>query len=250
MCGIAGFYRSGGLGEDSEALAGLMADRLAHRGPDDRGVWLDREAGIALAHRRLSIIDLSPAGHQPMASSNGRYVVSYNGEIFNWAELREELPPPEGGYRGHSDTEMFLRAVEIWGLEATIARLIGFFAIALWDRQEQRLTLVRDRLGLKPLYWGRFGDLLLFGSELRALRAHPACRAEIDRDALAAYLRTATVPAPFSIFQNIGKLAPGGRLDIGRDGELALSRYWDLRDAIRAGAHQRKRPLPPEALTP
>jgi asparagine synthase (glutamine-hydrolysing) len=241
MCGIAGLFDP--KADDLEGICARMIDRLAHRGPDDRGVWSDAESGIALGHRRLSIIDLSPAGHQPMASSAGRYVVSYNGEIFNWNELREELPPPEGGYRGHSDTEIFLRGVEIWGLDATLSRLIGFFAIALWDRQERELTLVRDRLGIKPLYWGKFGSALLFGSEVWALKQHPACRPEIDRDALAAYLRTAYVPAPLSIYQGISKLEPGGRLDIGMDGEVRLGRFWDLRDAIRAGAHLRHKPL-------
>jgi len=247
MCGIAGFFDHRGLKDDAAPLAGRMIDALAHRGPDDRGVWVEA-SGIALAHRRLSIIDLSPAGHQPMESASGRYVVTYNGEIFNWSELRAELPPPDSGYRGHSDTEIFLRGVEIWGLDATLAKLIGFFAIALWDRQEKRLTLLRDRLGIKPLYWGQFGSVLLFGSELAALTAHPACVRDIDRDALAAYLRTAYVPAPLSIWRNIHKLEPGGRLDIGPEGTPKLSRFWDLRDAIRAGADARKRPLAEGAI--
>jgi asparagine synthase (glutamine-hydrolysing) len=248
MCGIAGFYDARGATPDRDATCAAMIDALAHRGPDDRGVWIDQEAGIALGHRRLSIIDLSPAGHQPMASHTGRFVVSYNGEIFNWNELRDELPPPDGGYRGHSDTEIFLRGVEIWGLDATLDRLIGFFAIALWDQDTRRLTLVRDRLGIKPLYWGEFAGQLLFGSELRALKAHPACRSEIDRDALAAYMRTAYVPAPHSIWKGVHKLAPGGRLDIEADGAVRLSRFWDLRAAIHAGASARSRPLPEDAL--
>ena len=248
MCGIAGFFDPRRRGDDIEAVCARMIDRLAHRGPDDRGVWTDPEAGIALGHRRLSIIDLSPAGHQPMASSNGRYWLSYNGEIFNWNELRDELPPPDGGYRGHSDTEIFLRGVEVWGLDATLQRLIGFFSMALWDRQAKRLTLLRDRLGIKPLYWSKQGEVLLFGSEVWALKQHPACRAEIDRDALAAYLRTAYVPAPLSIYQGINKLAPGGRLDIGMDGEVKLSHFWELGTAIEAGAHKRSAPLPDEAV--
>jgi asparagine synthase (glutamine-hydrolysing) len=247
MCGIAGFFDQSGLGEDAGAVAGRMIDRLAHRGPDDRGVWVDR-VGIALAHRRLSIIDLSPAGHQPMLSASGRYVVSYNGEIFNWADLRAELPPPDAGYRGHSDTEIFLRGLEIWGLEATLAKLIGFFAIALWDREERRLTLLRDRLGIKPLYWGQFGSSLLFGSELSAFAAHPACGFDLNRDALAAYLRTAYVPAPMSIWRNIHKLEPGGRLDIGPDFMPRVSRFWDVRDAIRAGKAARRQKLPSGAI--
>jgi len=250
MCGIAGFLdrsRNTGIME-AEALAGRMIDRLSHRGPDDRGVWVDAESGIALGHRRLSIIDLSPAGHQPMASSAGRYVLTYNGEIFNWQDLRAELPPPAGGYKGHSDTEIFLRGVEVWGLAETVCRLIGFFAIGLWDREQKRLTLVRDRLGIKPLYWGQFGQTLLFGSELSALRAHPACGSEIDRDALAAYLRTAYVPAPFSIYRGIAKLEPGTMLEIDLDGDLIINRYWDVRDAMRAGTADRAKPLAKDAL--
>jgi asparagine synthase (glutamine-hydrolysing) len=224
MCGIAGFFdRSRKTGTmEAETLAGRMIDRLSHRGPDDRGVWVEAETGIALSHRRLSIIDLSPAGHQPMTSSAGRYVLTYNGEIFNWQDLRAELPPPPGGYKGHSDTEIFLRGVEVWGLAETVRRLIGFFALGLWDRQLKRLTLVRDRLGIKPLYWGQFGQTLLFGSELSALRAHPACESEIDRDALAAYLRTAYVPAPKSIYRGIAKLEPGTMLRMAMWSSIAI----------------------------
>ena len=250
MCGIAGFFdrrRTTGTME-AETLAGRMIDRLSHRGPDDRGVWVDSDSGIAFSHRRLSIIDLSPAGHQPMVSSTGRYVLTYNGEIFNWQELRAELPPPEGGYKGHSDTEIFLRGLEVWGLAETVRRLIGFFALGLWDKQEKRLTLIRDRLGIKPLYWGQFGETLLFGSELNALRAHPVCGSEIDRDALAAYLRTAYVPAPKSIYRGIGKLEPGTMLTIDAEGDLTIDRYWDVRDAMRAGTADRAKALAPDAL--
>lgn len=248
MCGIAGFFDQ--MGDDDararENLAGRMIDRLAHRGPDDRGVWVDRHVG--LGHRRLSILDLSPAGHQPMLASQGRYVVSYNGEIFNWQELRALLPAPPSGYRGHSDTEILLRGIEIWGLEVTLARLVGFFALALWDRERRALTLVRDRLGIKPLYWGQFGRWLLFGSELSALDAHPDCGREIDRDALAAYFRGGNVPAPLSIRRGVEKLPPGSLIEIGCDGLVARKLYWDLRDAIIAGAASRRRPLPVDAL--
>src|SRR5579859_3212124 len=250
MCGIAGFFdRRASLGTaEAQQTAFRMTDSLAHRGPDDRGVWTDSETGIALGHRRLSIIDLSPAGHQPMVASAGRYVLTYNGEIFNWKDLRAELPPPPDGYKGHSDTEIFLRGCEVWGLEETVRRLIGFFAIGLWDRQTRTLTLVRDRLGIKPLYWGRFGETVLFGSELSALRAHPACEAEIDRDALAAYLRTAYVPAPKSIYRGISKLEPGTMLTIGMEGDPRHQRYWDVRDAMRAGTADRAKPLPGDAI--
>ena len=175
MCGIAGFIdgRSGYSAEALARTAEAMATTLRHRGPDDAGVWTDPVAGVALAHRRLSIVDLSPAGHQPMVSSCGRLVLTYNGEIYNHAELRAELAASGRTFRGHSDTEVLVEACAAWGVEATLRRLIGMFAFAVWDRDARTMTLARDRIGLKPLYWGQFGPLFLFGSELKALRAHP-----------------------------------------------------------------------------
>lgn len=187
MCGVAGFLSSDG-GKDTEGLSNAVArmtERLSHRGPDDAGVWTDAEAGIALGHRRLSIIDLSPEGHQPMISAAGRYVVIYNGEIYNFRELRRELEAAGAVFRGHSDTEVMLAAIEQWGVVPALQRFVGMFAFALWDRTLRQLTLVRDRLGIKPLYYGWSGEDFVFASELRASCRHPDFSDEIDRDSLA-----------------------------------------------------------------
>ena len=233
MCGIAGF-----LARDAEAamrrIAETMADSLAHRGPDDAGVWLDAEAGIALAHRRLAILDLSPAGHQPMLSACTRFVLVFNGEIYNHLELRRELECP---WRGHSDTETLLAAFAAWGVAATLQRCVGMFALALWDRQRRELTLARDRMGEKPLYYGWQNGCFLFGSELKALRRHPAFRSEIDRSALALYMRHNYVPAPHSIFQGIAKLPPGCMLTVSTSvsGTIEPVPYWSVRAAACSG---------------
>ncbi|NTW89070.1 MAG: asparagine synthetase B, partial [Desulfobulbaceae bacterium] len=177
MCGLTGFWQPTGFGaDDGRRYAEAMAARLRHRGPDDSGIWLDERAGVALAHRRLAVLDLSPAGHQPMLSVDSRYVLVFNGEIYNHVVLREELRAAGwvGGWRGHSDTETLLACCEVWGVEKSLGRLVGMFAFALWDRHERTLTLARDRLGEKPLYYGRRNGVFLFGSELKALRAHPA----------------------------------------------------------------------------
>jgi len=166
-----------------------MADQLVHRGPDDSGLWADAEAGVALGFRRLSIVDLSPAGHQPMTSASGRYVVVFNGEVYNFGELRKDLEALGHSFRGHSDTEVMLEAMSEWGVEAAVKKFVGMFAFALWDRRERVLHLVRDRLGIKPLYCGWQDRTFLFGSELKALHAHPAFSPEINRGALALYLR-------------------------------------------------------------
>ncbi len=242
MCGFAGFLDRAGF-TDGEVLLRRMADTIVHRGPDSDGYWVDGEAGIALAHRRLAIIDLSPAGHQPMASHDGRFVLSYNGEIYNHLDLRrqlEEKGPIE--WRGHSDTETLLQGFSAWGVLGTLERANGMFALALWDRADRKLVLARDRMGEKPLYYGLQGKTLLFGSELKALRQHPAWQGGINRDALALFLRHNYVPGPYSIYDNVHKLPPAHYLEIGVD-DAALPEpvaYWDI--AAKA-AEGRDRPF-------
>jgi asparagine synthase (glutamine-hydrolysing) len=235
MCGITGFW---GTTPDA-SVAKRMAARLESRGPDDSGVWTDDPAGLALAHRRLAILDLSPAGHQPMHSPCGRYVLVYNGEIYNHRDLRAELECEGGGFdwRGHSDTETLLAALRHWGLQGALERLNGMFAFALWDTAERMLFLARDRMGEKPLYYGRSGDTFLFGSELKALTAHPDWQGEIDRNALALYMRHNYVPAPWSIYQGISKLPPAHFVVI-RDNGRHLGEpicYWDLAEVAEQG---------------
>lgn len=239
MCGIAGFLEPSGFpAAEGEARARSMARRLVHRGPDDEGTWCDGESGVGLAHRRLSILDLSPSGHQPMASAGERFVTVFNGEIYNYADLRAELEsagaaPP---WRGHSDTEVLLAGFEAWGVAATMARAVGMFAIAVWDRGERTLYLARDRMGEKPLYYGWQGGAFLFGSELKALRAHPAFKGAIDRRALTLLLRYAYVPAPHSIHEGISKLPPGSVLTLAHgQREPEVRPYWTLRSAVEAG---------------
>jgi asparagine synthase (glutamine-hydrolysing) len=191
MCGISGFLepsrRSGNRELQRTVLK--MVNTLHHRGPDDSGAWVDVETGIALGHRRLSIVDLSPEGHQPMRSACGRFVISFNGEVYNSKELRRELEDLGYAFRGHSDTEIMLSSISHWGVVPSLRRFNGMFAFALWDRQERELHLVRDRLGEKPLYYGWIGKAWVFGSELKALRAHPDFDGEIDRDAMTLYFR-------------------------------------------------------------
>ncbi len=238
MCGIAGFlFTRLPASWTAHALGTAMTDSLFHRGPDDGAVWTDPEAGVVLGQRRLAIVDLSEAGHQPMASANGRWMITYNGEIYNAEDLRQELiAAGVTRYRGHSDTEVLLEAVALWGVEATLSRLIGMFAIALWDRQERRLHLIRDRLGIKPLYWTVTPDgSFLFGSTPKALRAHPAFAAALDPGALAAYLRYAYVPTPHTIHAGVHKQPPGTWLTIapGDHEPAGPTAYWSL-DAVAA----------------
>lgn len=234
MCGIAGFW--GPARRESLSTARAMADAIRHRGPDDCGEWSDTNVGIALAHRRLSIVDLSPEGRQPMVSHSGRYVMAFNGEVYNFEQLRSQL----GGYhwRGHSDTEVMLAAIETWGLDDALGTFIGMFAFALWDRHERELFLVRDRLGIKPLYYGRCGQYFLFGSELKALRAHSAFDGEIDRGALSLLLRHGYIPQPYSIYRGIQKLAPGTILRMKAGGELTSQKsFWSAREIAEDGSH-------------
>jgi asparagine synthase (glutamine-hydrolysing) len=236
MCGIAGVLDLASAARETLARdATAMADCLAHRGPDDHGLWSDPNVGIALTHRRLSIVDLSPAGHQPMTSADGRFVVTFNGEIYNFQELRPELEARGIRFRGHSDTEVMLEAFAAYGIAATVKRLIGMFAIGVWDRRERTLTLIRDRLGIKPLYWTKFGGLFLFGSELKALRAYPHWTPRIDRGAVAGFMRHNYIPAPHSIYEGVSKLEPGCILTLPWGGEPRIERFWDAREIARAG---------------
>lgn len=237
MCGIAGFLagRLLGTAQQMDAVASAMGDSLRHRGPDDDGTWIDSEAGVALIHRRLSIVDLSAAGHQPMVSEDGRYVISYNGEVYSHEEMRPALAARGVAFRGHSDTEVILQSFAAFGIEATLQRLIGMFAIALWDRHERTLTLMRDRLGIKPLYWAKFGDLFLFGSELKALRAHPGWTPRIDRNAAANFVRLNYITAPHAIYEGVHKLEPGAVLTLPWGGEPRIERFWDAREVAQAG---------------
>jgi asparagine synthase (glutamine-hydrolysing) len=242
MCGIAGFFsnRARAQNRDLEAVLTGMCKSILNRGPDDAGLWIDEPQGIGLGHRRLSILDLSPAGHQPMTSADGRYVMVFNGEIYNFAALRRELEGLGQSFAGHSDTEMMLGAFVAWGIEAALKRFVGMFAFGLWDRRDKILTLARDRMGEKPLYYGWSGDTLLFGSELKALRAHPDWRGQIDRSVLALYLNRGYVPAPYSIYQNIFKLSPGTLVTFpassARPGHLPEPQaYWSFREEAERG---------------
>ncbi len=234
------------------ALLCRMADTIIHRGPDDDGTWCDSEQRIGFGHRRLAIVDLSPAGHQPMVSASGRYVIAFNGEIYNHFLLRGELEGMDcraslamtaAGWRGHSDTETLLAGFDTWGIEGTLKKCIGMFAFAVWDRLNQVLTLGRDRMGEKPLYYGWQGSgnkrVFLFGSELKALKAHPVFAADIDRGALCLLLRHNYIPAPYSIYQGIAKLEPGCLLSVSlAQPEPKIWKYWDAIEVARAGVAQ------------
>jgi asparagine synthase (glutamine-hydrolysing) len=259
MCGLAGCLELPGSLPEAELTRRVsrMADSLTHRGPDDSGAWADAETGIALGHRRLSIVDLSPSGSQPMRSHDGRYIIAFNGEIYNHTELRVvvESVAPETRWRGHSDTEVFLCAIECWGVRGALKRSVGMFAFALWDRSQRKLHLVRDRLGEKPLYYGWMGRTLVFGSELKALRRHPGWGAEIDRDALALYLRHGYVPAPRSIYVGIQKLLPGSiaTLSLGEAHRepgkaLDIELFWSPKTEAEHGAGERFRGSAEEAV--
>jgi asparagine synthase (glutamine-hydrolysing) len=245
MCGIAGFFRPGGFATASaQTVIGRQSATLLHRGPDDSGTWLDGDAGIALGHRRLAILDLSAAGHQPMTSASGRFVMVFNGEIYNYLELRREMEAYGSPchWRGHSDTEALLAGFDCWGIAPTLKRTVGMFAFALWDRKERLLTLARDRMGEKPLYYGWQGDVFLFGSELKALRAHPNFQAEIDRNAVAGYMRRGFIAAPNSIYRNVFKLIPGVFLQLSQrhtPGTIPTgTKYWSLREVAKAGSEE------------
>ncbi|MDW3206720.1 MAG: asparagine synthase (glutamine-hydrolyzing) [Alphaproteobacteria bacterium] len=235
MCGIAGFFDTGRR-TDARRLTEIgraMTDAMPHRGPDMGDVWADESAGICLGFRRLAIIDLSPAGHQPMHSADGRYVLTYNGEIYNYRELADDVAARGHSFRGSSDTEVMLELFARDGVAKTLPRLIGMFAIALWDRQERQLTLIRDRLGIKPLYFGRQNGRVFWGSELKAVRAHPEFEAAVDPLAMDGYLKGNAVPAPNCIYRDMEALSPGGYAVIGADGEISRKAYWSMADVAR-----------------
>lgn len=248
MCGLTGYLSNRSDPNDAanmQAALKAMTDRIAHRGPDSDGYWIDADAGVALGHRRLSILDLSTAGAQPMKSTCGRYIIAFNGEIYNHNTIRTELETSgwTTAWRGHSDTETLLAALQEWGLKATLARLNGMFAFALWDQEQQVLSLARDRLGEKPLYYGMIGDSFIFGSELKALTAHPEWIGEIDRNALTLYLRYNYIPDPYSIYTGISKLSPGHYLEVPIKNPLQESPvcYWAMTDVVQ-GAKRNESP--------
>lgn len=235
MCGFAGAFASEGNLLSQQLVA--MADAIVHRGPDSAGYWISDDKTIGLAHRRLAIVDLTDAGHQPMASLSGRYMLAYNGEIYDHQVLRQELEQISARqWRGHSDTETLLAAIEQWGLELTLKKATGMFALALWDNKTQSLQLARDRFGEKPLYYGWQQGSFLFGSQLNALRANKAFEPVINRDAITLLLRYNYIPAPYSIYQGIHKLLPGSILTLDRDHKLTVKTYWSARDAMAEGA--------------
>lgn len=238
MCGIAGFIDLSSHGESTEELLKKMGAAIAYRGPDDSGVWFDNEVGIGLSHRRLAIVDLSSAGHQPMVSASSRYILAFNGEIYNHLKLRKSLEKSGSApnWRGHSDTETLLAGFDAWGLQSMVEKTIGMFAFAVWDCHTRILTLGRDRLGEKPLYYGWQGETFLFGSELKALRAHPAFDAEVDRNALALFMRHNCIPSPYSIYQGIAKLQPGCLLSVSQSQrEPSIVSYWSGKQIVEIG---------------
>lgn len=249
MCGFAGRWQPG-AGPEVRDLVARMAATLLHRGPDDGGDMVVEDAGLAMAFRRLAIVDLSPAGHQPMRSASGRYTILFNGEVYNYFRLRPELEAGGAAFNGHSDTEVILAAFERWGIRAALPRFIGMFAMAVWDAERRELTLIRDRLGIKPLYVSHRAGVLAFGSELKALAADPHFDRTLDPEALDFYLRHLYVPAPHCIFAAARKLLPGSLLTI-RDPRAPLpepERWWSVEEAAHTGAAERFAGSPDEAV--
>lgn len=254
MCGLTGFH-SFTKTESPAGIASHMADALIHRGPDDAGFWVDEQFGLTLAHRRLSVLELSQAGHQPMLSHDQRYVIAFNGEIYNHLNLREQLQAQGSAphWRGHSDTETLVACASAWGAEKMLKATTGMFAFALWDRQTRQLVLARDRLGEKPLYWTWQGDTLIFGSELKALRRHPAFRADVCRNALASFMRHGYISAPHSIYEGVHKLPPGHSLTLPLADPLAAKQarpapYWTVAQAVTSGLRDPFNGTPEEAV--
>jgi len=236
MCGIAGFLHSiAGSKENLSDLAVSMGDVIAHRGPDDGQIWVDEDRDIGLVHRRLSIIDLSAAGAQPMISSCGQFIIVYNGEVYNTDELKKDLVDSGIRFRGHSDTEVILELCAKIGVAATAKKLIGMFAFALWNRRDQTLTLVRDRVGIKPLYWSKINGQFFFGSEIKALKQHPEFDADLDHDAVTEYLRFGYITSPKSIYKRVQKLEPGHILTVKSKNDPRIESFWSLDEVIDSG---------------
>jgi asparagine synthase (glutamine-hydrolysing) len=254
MCGIAGFVDRSATSEQALAALRKMTDSITYRGPDAEGAWFDEQSRVGFGHRRLSIVDLSAAGSQPMISASGRFVITYNGEIYNHTRIREELLRAQPGvaFRGHSDTEVMLAAFETWGVECALQKFNGMFAFALLDRAERRLHLFRDRIGEKPLYYAQFGQTFVFASELKALKQHSSWRAPIDRASLASYLRYGYVTAPRSIYEGVHKLLPGGWLTLelssAEVGAPRVRQYWAAAQVAAQGARERLDVSDAEAL--
>lgn len=261
MCGFVGFFDVAGVIGDHKATLAAMAATIAHRGPDDEGIWTSERDRVGFGFRRLAIQDLSPFGHQPMASTSGRFTIAFNGEVYNFRELRSELEASGHRFRGHSDTEVMLASFERWGVRDALPKFVGMFAFAVWDADERRLLLARDRLGVKPLYVGVAGDAdptlasrpldgrttFVFASELKPFRRIPAMRLDVDRDALASYMRYAYVPGPWSIHRSIRKLQPGHLLSIDARG-MRLECWWSTKDAAESGARAPFRGSDAEAI--
>jgi asparagine synthase (glutamine-hydrolysing) len=245
MCGIAGFIddQRRQRGAEIDASVRAMCAAIAHRGPDGQGIWVDESHGLGFGHLRLAIVDLSPTGVQPMASADRRWTITYNGEMYNYAELVADLDAAGARLRGTSDTEAFLECVARWGVEATLARVVGMFAVALWDARERRLWLIRDRLGVKPLYYAFEGGRLAFASELKGLRALDGLHWSLDESAFASYLRHGNVPAPATIYREARKLGPGEILTYQPGNAPRISCYWDFRAVARAGIATWNRPI-------
>jgi asparagine synthase (glutamine-hydrolysing) len=238
MCGITGFWDPTKKFSVNEQLAQTMAEKIQSRGPDSHGIWISPEHGVALAHRRLSIVDLSPAGHQPMTSHSGRYVMIYNGEIFNGTEIKVSLSNID--FKGHSDTEIMLAAFDMWGIEASVKLFIGMFAFAVWDKQTQTLTLVRDRVGIKPLYFGHMNNVWLFGSQPKSLMPHPAWESKLDKNAAKEFFAFGYVPETSCIFENLQKVKPGTAVYLHANGKHTTTAYWDLKEEITQAKNCRK----------
>lgn len=238
MCGLAGVYAPDGNVTTAQLV--MMADAIFKRGPDSAGYWLNDQQQLGLAHRRLAIVDLSSAGHQPMSSLSGRYMMAYNGEIYNHLAIRtelEQIAPRQ--WRGYSDTETLLAAIEQWGLKEALQKATGMFALALWDAERCQLLLARDRFGEKPLYYGWQQGVFLFGSQLNALRMHPSFASDINRDSITLLLRYSYIPAPYSIYKGISKLLPGTILTLSADKNISSENYWSARDVIAQGCASR-----------